>query len=48
MQDLRRKNLEKKERDPAIRRALTFDVYGDDIRNLQKLIDRDLSHWLKV
>jgi hypothetical protein len=48
MLDLRSKNLKKKEMDPAIRKALTLDVYGKDIEQLQKLIDRDLSHWLKV
>jgi hypothetical protein len=48
MMDLRRKNLEKKDMDPAIRRALTLNVYAEDIRQLGKLLHRDLSHWLKV
>lgn len=48
MLDLRSKNLTKPAMDPEIKRKLTLDVYGDDIRNLEKLINRDLSHWLKV
>lgn len=48
MQALRRKNLEKVDIDPTVRRALTLEVYHDDIVDLQKLINRDLSHWLKV
>ena len=48
MLSLRRKNLEKKEMDPAIRKALTLDVYGEDIKQLEKLLDRDLSDWLKM
>jgi hypothetical protein len=48
MLKLRGKNLEKIEMDPAIRRALTLNVYGEDIKQLEKLIGRDLSHWLKV
>jgi hypothetical protein len=43
---LRGKNLVKPKLDPQVRQKLTQDVYGDDIRNLQKLIQRDLSHWL--
>jgi hypothetical protein len=45
---LRSRNLEKKNMDPAIRRALTLNVYGEDIKQLQILLGRDLSHWLKV
>lgn len=48
MISLRRRNLEKKQMDPAIRKALTLDVYRDDILRLEKLLGRDLSHWLKV
>jgi hypothetical protein len=48
MLTLRSKNLEKKDIDPALREALTLNVYGEDIKNLEKLIGRDLSHWLKV
>lgn len=48
MQNLRRKNLEKRPIDPAVRRALTLDVYGEDIKRLEKLINRDLSVWLNV
>jgi hypothetical protein len=48
MLDLRSKNLVKPSIDPEIRRKLTHEVYREDIRNLEKLISRDLSHWLKV
>jgi hypothetical protein len=45
---LRGKNLEKKEMDPQVRKALTLEVYKEDILNLQSLLQRDLSNWLKV
>lgn len=48
MLNLRKKNLEKKAMDPAIRKALTLNVYGEDISALQSLLGRDLSHWLKT
>jgi hypothetical protein len=48
MIELRGKNLEKKEIDPQVRKALTLEVYKDDILNLQSLLHRDLSNWLKV
>ena len=44
---LRGKNLAKPKMDPEIRKWLTHDVYGDDIRNLQKQIGKDLTHWLR-
>lgn len=43
---LRSKNLVRPKMDPAIRRRLTSEVYGQDIRRLQKLIGKDLTHWL--
>ena len=45
--EIRRKNLARPGMDPVIRKKLTHEVYGDDIRQLQNLIKRDLSHWLK-
>ena len=45
--ELRSKNLEKPKMDPVIQKTLTQDVYGDDIKKLQKLIGKDLSGWLK-
>jgi hypothetical protein len=42
---LRGKNLVKPKLDPQIRQKLTHEVYGEDIRNLQNLIQKDLSHW---
>jgi hypothetical protein len=47
MLELRSKNLHKPNIDPIIRNKLTFDVYGEDIRKLEKLIGKDLSGWLK-
>jgi hypothetical protein len=44
---LRSKNLDRPGMDPAIRKTLTFDVYQEDIKNLEKLIGRDLGNWLK-
>lgn len=46
--EIRGKNLSKPAIDPELKRKLTFEVYGDDIRNLQTLIGRDLGHWLNV
>jgi hypothetical protein len=46
--ELRGKNLSKPELDPKIKNFLTQEVYGDDIRNLQQLLNKDLSHWLNV
>lgn len=43
---VRKKNLEKPEMDPEIRKILTREVYGDDLNKLQRLIDKDISHWM--
>lgn len=48
MYELRSKNLHRPGIDPEIKRKLTLEVYAEDIKNLEKLINRDLSHWLKV
>ena len=45
---LRGKNLVKPKMDPEVRRWLSQEVYGEDIKNLQTLIGKDLSHWLKA
>jgi hypothetical protein len=45
---LRSKNLVKPGMDPQVKFRLTHEVYGDDIRNLQNLIGKDLSSWLGV
>ncbi len=47
MFELRAKNLHKPGMDPVLHKTLTFDVYGDDIRQLEKLIGKDLGHWMK-
>jgi hypothetical protein len=43
---LRSKNLVKPKLDPDVRYRLTNEVYGEDIKKLQDLLQRDLSHWL--
>jgi hypothetical protein len=48
MLSLRGRNLDRREMDKAIRKALTLEVYLEDIKQLQNLIHRDLSDWLKV
>jgi hypothetical protein len=48
MLELRGKNLYKPGMDPIIKKRLIQEVYADDIRQLEKLIGKDLSHWLKV
>lgn len=45
--NLRGKNLEKPKADPRVLNALTQEVYANDIKQLQQLIGKDLSHWLK-
>jgi len=45
LNDLRAKNLAKPKMNSDIRAKLTNEVYGDDIRQLEKLIGRDLSQW---
>ncbi len=43
---VRRQNITKPELAPEVRRRLTHQYFEDDIRALQSLIDRDLTHWL--
>jgi hypothetical protein len=43
---MRKKNLEKPYFDPVMRARITNEIYREDILQLQKLIDKDLSHWL--
>jgi hypothetical protein len=42
---LRRQNLTKPPLDPSLRQQLTED-YREDIKELQEMMGRDLSHWL--
>lgn len=44
---LRSKNLERPDFDPVVRKRITKEIYREDILHLQKLINRDLSHWLE-
>jgi hypothetical protein len=46
--ELRGKNLSKPELDPKIRSFLINEVYHEDIINLQRLLSKDLSHWLNA
>lgn len=43
---LKSKNLERPKIDPEVRRILTQEVYFDDIQKLEKLINKNLQHWL--
>lgn len=45
--NLRGKNLAKPKPDAAVWNWLTQEVYGEDIRQLQEMIGKDLRHWLK-
>ncbi len=45
---IRGKNLHRPKMDPELKKRLTLEVYEDDIRQLEKLIGRDLTHWLNV
>lgn len=44
---LRNKNLDHPKMDATIERFLLDEVYGEDIRQLQNLLQRDLSSWLR-
>lgn len=44
---LLRYNLKKTEMEPAVRKQL-IEIYREDIQQLQTLVDRDLSDWLRV
>ena len=44
---MRTRNLARPRIDPEVKRMLTNEVYADEIKKLQKLIGKDLSHWLK-
>ncbi|MTI20831.1 hypothetical protein E1176_07350 [Fulvivirga sp. RKSG066] len=43
--DLQNSNLKRPELDHNLYRKITEEVYLDDIKNLEKLINRDLSSW---
>lgn len=43
--DVKNQNLDKPEMDPAVRQRLA-DTFSDDVRRLEAMLDRDLSHWL--
>lgn len=44
--NLRALNMTRPQLAPEIKHRLTHEVYGEDIRKLQELIGKDLSHWL--
>ena len=46
-QTLNNANLEKAALDPGLHERITTEIYGEDIRELSRLIGRDLEHWLK-
>ena len=43
---IRDKNLARPQFDPELKKQIT-QIYQEDIRQLSKLIGRDLDHWLK-
>ncbi|WP_176223804.1 sulfotransferase family protein [Marivirga sericea] len=45
IQSLRSKNLHKPKLKTELKQQITNEIYLEDIKELQKLIDRDLSHW---
>jgi hypothetical protein len=45
MKLLQNANLSKPEMDPAVRADLAA-LFEDDVRRLETLLGRDLSHWL--
>lgn len=44
--DLRNRNLEQPKLDKTLHDRITREIYQEDITQLAKLINRDLSHWL--
>ncbi|WP_421752959.1 sulfotransferase family protein [Croceimicrobium sp.] len=46
LNNVRNKNLEKPDFDPKLKQRIINEIYREDIENLQKLIKRDLKHWL--
>ena len=45
IQSIRNKNLYKPKFDVELRNKITKEIYCDDIKELEKIIDRDLTHW---
>lgn len=45
IQSFRGKNLFKPKFDPDLKKQITNEIYLEDIKHLEKLIERDLSHW---
>ena len=39
-------NLAQPEFDVELKKRITEEIYGEDIRNLQVLLNKDLTHWL--
>ena len=46
IENMRNKNVQKQKLDKQLKQKITRELYSEDIDNLSKLIDRDLSHWL--
>lgn len=44
--DLRNKNLSKPNLTKELRQRITYEIYKEDILFLEKIIKKDLSHWL--
>lgn len=48
VKEMRRKNLERPEMSRELKQRIIDEIYKEDILKFQKLINRDLSHWLKA
>ncbi len=46
LNNLRNKNLDKPGMDPDFRKRITQEIYQEDIEQLEKLLERDMSAWL--
>lgn len=44
--NMRAKNLEKEPLKPEVKQRLIDEIYGEEIMNFSKLINRDLTHWM--
>lgn len=46
LNNIRNKNLEKPDMERDLKQKIVDEIYREDIQELQKLIQRDLKHWL--
>lgn len=48
LNNARNKQIVKMDFDPELRKKITEEIYMSDIRQLEKLLGRDLSHWTRM